>query len=142
MRSSILRKTPGGQTEEDIVRALKTTILAASALAFLAVVAGCGGGGEKYGEAMSVSDPTPLSAILSDPAGHAGHMVRIEGEIQTECPSGCWFDVRDGEGVVRVDLAPHGIAIPQRVGSNVVVEGTVSITDGRVVILGQGVELR
>jgi hypothetical protein len=124
------------------MKALKISILAAAAFAFLATVAGCGGGGEQYGAAISATDATPLSVILSDPATHDGSTVKVTGEIATECPSGCWFDLREGEAVVRVDLAPHGIAIPQRVGSNVVVEGTVRVTDGRVMILGEGVELR
>jgi len=126
------------------MRTFKIAVLAAAAFAFLAVVAGCGGGGsgEQFGEAITLTETTQLSAILTDPAAHDGSVVRVEGEIQTECPSGCWFDLIEDGAVVRVDLAPHGIAIPQRVGSNVVIEGTVRVTDGRVMILGQGVELR
>jgi len=128
------------------MRAFKTVILAAAAFAFLATIAGCGGGGggggEQFGEAITLTETTSLSAILSNPAAHDGSMVRVEGEIQTECPSGCWFNLAEDAAVVRVDLAPHGIAIPQRVGSDVVIEGTVTVTDGRVMILGQGVELR
>ena len=126
------------------MRAFKIVILAAAAFAFLATLAGCGGGGagEQFGEAVTLTEATSLSAILSDPAAHDGSTVRVEGEIQTECPTGCWFNLVDDAAVVRVDLAPHGIAIPQRVGSDVVIEGTVKVTDGQIVILGQGVELR
>ncbi len=127
------------------MKTLRTATVTAAALVFLAVLAGCGGsagGGEQFGEAMTLTETTPLSTILSDPAAHDGSTVRIEGEIQTECPSGCWFNLIDEGAVVRVDLAPHGIAIPQRVGSNVVVEGTIRVTDGQVMVLGQGVELR
>lgn len=126
------------------MRAFKIVILTAAAFAFLATIAGCGGGGggEQFGESITLTETTSLSAILSDPSAYNGSTVRVEGEIQTECPSGCWFNLVDDAAVVRVDLAPHGIAIPQRVGSNVVIEGTVRVTDGQVVVLGQGVELR
>ena len=44
--------------------------------------------------------------------------------------------------MIYVDIAPHGLAIPQRVGSKVAVEGTVSVEDGQVRFVGKGVEIR
>lgn len=127
------------------MKTLRITAAAVAALAFLAIIAGCSGtdgGGEQYGESITVAEATPLATILADPAAHAGELVRVEGEIQTECPSGCWFNIADGAAVARVDLAPHGIAIPQRVGDEVVIQGEVRVKDGQVVIYGQGVEFR
>ncbi len=125
------------------MKTLKTMLLAGAALAFLATLAGCGGGGtEQYGEAITVAERTPVADILSDPHSLDGAVVRIEGVIQSECPSGCWFTLDDDGAVIWVDLAPHGIAIPQRVGSGVVVEGTVRMTESRTMVLGSGVELR
>jgi len=125
------------------MKALRTMLLAGAALAFLATLAGCGGGGaEQYGEAISLTERTPVADILSDPQALDGTVVRIEGVIQSECPSGCWFTLDDDGAVIWVDLAPHGIAIPQRIGSPVIVEGPVRITESRTMVLGSGVELR
>lgn len=124
------------------MKTLQTILLAVAALPLLAALPGCGGSGEQYGDAFTLTNNTELAVILTSPADHDGQSVKLEGEIVAECPSGCWFTLKDGDAVVHVDLAPHGIAIPQKVGSGVTVEGTVKVTDSRVVILGQGVELR
>jgi hypothetical protein len=100
------------------------------------------GGSDQYGDKLSVTEVTAVSDILARPASYQGRTVRIEGEISRECPTGCWFDVKDGSGVIYVDIAPQGLAIPQHVGSKVVVEGTVSTERGQTEFLGKGVEIR
>jgi len=112
-----------------------------AAVAALAGLAGCGGA-ERYGDALTLSTVTAVSDILASPASFEGRTVRIEGEISRECPSGCWFDVKDGNAVIYVDIAPAGLAIPQKVGSAVAVEGAVSVEEGQVRFLGRGVEIR
>jgi hypothetical protein len=112
-----------------------------AAAAALAGLAGCGGA-ERYGDALTLSTVTAVSDVLAAPASFEGRTVRIEGEISRECPSGCWFDVKDGAATVYVDIAPAGLAIPQRVGRRVAVEGTVSVEDGQVRFIGKGVEIR
>ncbi len=133
------------------------------ALAFLLggvmLVSGCKGGaqgsmgdgvvGETTGAAQSgdqelYGEPVllPLTAIgdiLSAPREFAGKVVAIRGEIEQECPSGCWFDLKEGRAVVRVDILPAGLAIPQRVGDTATVQGTVVYKDTRVIINGTGV---
>lgn len=115
---------------------------APAALVVLAalVLSGCGGG-EQYGEKLTVTEVTAVSDILANPASFAGRTVRIEGEISRECPTGCWFDVTDGGATIYVDIAPQGLAIPQHVGSKIVVEGTVSTESGQTEFLGKGVEV-
>lgn len=101
---------------------------------------GCGGT-EQYGEKLTLTEVTTVSDILANPAAYQGRTVRIEGEIARECPTGCWFDLKDGSATIYVDIGPHGLAIPQHVGSKVVVEGTVSTGRGQTEFLGKGVEI-
>lgn len=115
--------------------------MAAVSAAAALLVTGCGGA-DQYGQEMSQADPVAISEILGRPADFEGKTVKVEGEIVTECPSGCWFDMGEGGATIHVDLGPHGIAIPQRVGSSATVEGTFRIGDGRAEIIGSGVELR
>jgi len=110
-------------------------------LCLTAGVAGCGGG-EAYGEHLSDATPTPVADVLADPSAFEDQRVKIEGEIIGECPSGCWFTLEDGTAAIHVDIAPHGLAIPQKVGSTAVVEGEVMVRDGRTMVVGSGVVIR
>jgi len=110
-------------------------------LGLSAGITGCGGG-ESYGETLSGAAVTPVSDILTDPAAFEGESVTVEGEIVGECPSGCWFTLQDGPATIHVDIAPHGLAIPQKVGSTARVEGKVAVRDGRTMVIGSGVVLR
>jgi hypothetical protein len=123
------------------VRLVGSAVLAIVAVLTGLVLGGCGRS-EQYGEKLTVTEVTTVSAILANPAAFAGRTVRIEGEISRECPSGCWFDVTNGGATIYVDIAPQGLAIPQHVGSRIVVEGTVSTVDGQTEFLGKGVEIR
>ena len=97
---------------------------------------------ERYGATLSVAEATALSDVLARPADFEGRTVRIEGSISRECPTGCWFDVDDGAVTLYVDLEPAGLAIPQRVGKTVSVEGTVAVDNGQAKLLGRAVEIR
>lgn len=116
--------------------------LAAAVTLTALVLGGCSRGPEQYGEKLTVTEITPVSDILANPGAFAGRTVRIEGEIARECPTGCWFDVRDGGATIYVDIGPQGLAIPQHVGGKVVVEGMVSTENGQTEFLGKGVEIR
>jgi hypothetical protein len=105
------------------------------------LAAGCGGG-ESFGEQLSTGATTPIAEVLADPASFEGQAVKIEGTIVRECPSGCWFELEDGSAVIHVDIAPHGLAIPQKVGATATVEGTVQARDGRTMLVGSGVVIR
>ena len=118
------------------------TIALLAAIAMLPVALASCGGSDLYGEAISDAEETPIADILSDPASFDGMEVKVAGEIGNECPTGCWFELRDGGSSLHVDIAPHGLAIPQKQGSPVTVEGTVKVTDSRLMLVGKGVEIR
>jgi hypothetical protein len=118
------------------------TIALLVAIAMLPVALASCGGGDVYGEALSGAEPTPVADILADPAAFDGEEVTLAGVIGNECPTGCWFELRDGGSSIHVDIAPHGLAIPQKQGSDVTVEGTVKVTDSRLMLVGKGVEIR
>ena len=120
------------------------TWMALSLLALLCLtsgITGCGGG-ESYGEPMSDAEPVPIAHVLADPAAFTDEAVKIEGEIVRECPSGCWFELEDETGIIYVDIAPRGLAIPQKVGGTATVEGTVMRRDGRTTLIGSGVVIK
>jgi hypothetical protein len=75
-----------------------------------------------------------IGEILQDPRGFDGKTVVVEGKIASECPSGCWFTLKDGNAVIYIDLAPSNLVIPQRKGSNAKVTAKV-ITEGSDVYL-------
>ena len=103
---------------------------------------GCGGRAEAYGNTLTDNEAVAVSAVLADPAAYNGQTVKIEGKIVSECMTGCWFGLEDDGVSIHVDIKPAGLAIPQRVGKDVVVEGTVAVEDNNVMFLGQGVEIR
>ena len=104
-------------------------------------LAGCGKS-EIYGELKSSGNATEIKDILMRPDSFSSKTVTIEGKIASECPTGCWFNVKEGEALIYVDLTPSGIAIPQKVGGRVVVEGEVLIKDGKPEIIGKGVRIK
>lgn len=112
-----------------------------AALLALALLAQSCGSVETYGEAVTLKTKTAVSDILQNPAMYDGKTVRVEGKIANECPSGCWFELRESTAIIYVDLAPRGLAIPQYVGKGVVVEGTVLVEGSRAKIHAKGVEI-
>lgn len=71
-----------------------------------------------------------IADIIRDPAAWNGTAVAVQGKIAGECGSGCWFLMDDGTGTLYVDLAPNNFAIPQISGTTVVVDGTITVTNG------------
>src|SRR5512137_1561687 len=68
--------------------------------------------------------------ILQNASAYEGKMVVIEGMIETEYPSGCWFIVNDDTGSIYVDILPSNFVIPQKRGEDARVYGKVTIKDG------------
>ncbi len=69
-----------------------------SLLLILAVFAfGCveaGPDGEPYGEALTLSETTPISSILADPEALLGETLLIEGTVLNVCEMrGCWMEI-------------------------------------------------
>ncbi|HQJ62076.1 MAG TPA: hypothetical protein PLD72_02010 [Methanothrix soehngenii] len=90
---------------------------------------------EPKGEEVKIID------ILQDAAGFEGQNVVIEGIIETECPSGCWFIVNDDTGSIYVDILPSNFVIPQKRGEDAKVYGEVVIKDGDPMIVGKMVKI-
>jgi hypothetical protein len=122
------------------MRRLTSEVLLTGLALALVAAHGCGGP-ETYGESVTVNGTTAVADILKNPAAYEGQTVKVKGTIATECPSGCWFELNDGGAPIHVDLSPGGLAIPQKVGKQVVVVGRVVVKDGRPEIHGKGVEI-
>ena len=90
---------------------------------------------EPKGEEVKIID------ILQDAADFEGQNVIVEGIIETECPSGCWFIVNDDTGSIYVDILPSNFVIPQKRGEDAKVYGEVVIKDGDPMIIGKMVKI-
>lgn len=99
---------------------------------------------QKYGQEISNRKVTAIKDILANPKGFEGKVVTIEGKIDNECSTGCWFFVKVAQGnfTIYVDIGNSGFAIPQNVGKQVLVEGTVVVKPAGVMIQGTGVEIK
>lgn len=112
-------------------------------LSLMSTLSGCGRKeAEKHGQEIADHAPTKIDAILKESGNFDGKTVTVEGEIIRECPTGCWFDIKDQAAVIHVDIKPSGFAIPQKTGKTVTVEGKVSVRDNQPIIVGTGVEIR
>ncbi|GAI95485.1 unnamed protein product [marine sediment metagenome] len=104
-------------------------------------ISGCSGNNsEKYGVDISEKETTSVKDILANSEGYLDQTVRLEGKIVRECSSGCWFFLEDETGTIFVDINPSGLSIPPKVGKKVVVEGVPENKNGRISIIGKGVE--
>ena len=104
-------------------------------------ISGCSSNNsEKYGVDISEKGITSVKDILANPDKYLDQTVRLEGKIVRECPSGCWFFLEDETGTIYVDINPSGLSIPPKVGKKVVVEGVPENKNGRISIIGKGVE--
>ena len=107
-------------------------------------ISGCSGNSsnnsERYGVDITEKEVVNTKDILSSPDKYLGQTLRLEGTIVRECPSGCWFFLKDETGTIYVDINPSGLSIPPKVGKKVVVEGVPENSNGRISINGKGVE--
>lgn len=87
------------------------------------------------------NETVKIQDIIEDVSAFEGKMVVIEGKIETECPSGCWFIVDDGSASIYVDILPSNFVIPQKRGSEVRVYGEVTTQDGDPMMIGKIVEV-
>ena len=107
-------------------------------------VSGCSGNSsdnsERYGVNITEKKVISVKDIYTNPNEYLNQTVRLEGKIVRECPSGCWFYLEDETGTIYVDINPSGLSIPTKVGKKVVVEGVPENKNGRISIVGKGVE--
>ena len=71
---------------------------------------------EKYGEALTLKEATPISAILKSPESFLGKEVLVEGTVVDVCPNkGCWIEIadpKDGEKI-KIKVKDDVIVFPQ-----------------------------
>ena len=107
----------------------------------ITITTGCGGT-ENYGAAISNRVITKVDDILRNPDAYKGKTVTIKGEILNECPTGCWFDIKDGKVVIYVNTELAQFAIPQKTGHKALVEGKFLVEGGKPKIIGTGVKVK
>ena len=113
------------------------------ALILIFSTSGCGKKDEdKYGQIIQNRTTTKIETILKEPANFDGKTVTVQGKIIRECPTGCWFEVKENSGIIYVDLNPSGFAIPQKVGKTVIVEGKILLRGDQPMLAGTGVKIK
>ena len=120
---------------------IKNFISILTILALITAIAGCSKV-ETYGERVSNHKTTPIKDILTSSKNYDGKTVTIKGKIAIECETGCWFNFKEGDAIIYVNIEPSGFAIPQRSGRNAIIEGNVAIKDGKPILIGKGVEIK
>jgi len=90
---------------------------------------------ELKGEVVNIQD------IITNEPAYDGKNVLIEGKIETECPSGCWFILNDGSASLYIDILPSNFVIPQKSGRQAKVYGEVTTKDNDPMIVGKFVEI-
>jgi len=95
---------------------------------------------ERYGVNITEKKVVSIKDIYTNPNEYLNQTVRLEGKIIRECSSGCWFFLEDNTGTIYVDINPSGLSIPPKVGKKVVVEGVPENKNGRISVVGKGVE--
>lgn len=120
---------------------IKSFIAILVIFAFIAALSGCARP-ETYGERITNRSVASVKDILLNPKDYIGKTVTVKGRIMIECETGCWFNFKEGNSIIYVDLEPSGFAIPQKGGHDATVEGNVVIKEGKTILVGKGVEVR
>ena len=81
-----------------------------------------------------------ISDILQNHKTYDGKIVIVQGRIVSECGSGCWFTLKEGNAVIYIDLAPNNLIIPQKKGSYARVIAKVVSEGSDVYLIGSKVE--
>jgi len=129
------------------MRKTKNTKLISSLFIILLIILGISGcadnidnSKEKYGVDITEKKISNIKDILVSPDEYLDRTIRLEGKIIRECGSGCWFFLEDDSGTIYVDINPSGLSIPPKIGKKVTVEGVPTNRNGRISIIGKGVE--
>jgi hypothetical protein len=85
--------------------------------------------GEAYGEPITLTEITPISAILDDPQAFVGKKVLVKGMIVEVCEMrGCWMDLASDRAYEKLQIKVEDgvIVFPLSArGKTAVAEGTV-----------------
>ena len=88
---------------------------------------------EAFGEPLTLTEVTPVSAILDSPEEFLGERVLVEGTVVEVCETrGCWMDIasdREYEKIqIKVDDGVIVFPLTAR-GKSALVEGTVEVLE-------------
>jgi len=86
-------------------------------------------------------DIVKIQDIVKNEPAYDGKDVVIQGRIETECASGCWFVLNDGSASLYVNILPSNFVIPQKSGSDAKVYGKVTTKNGDPTMIGKIVEI-
>ena len=98
---------------------------------------------ENYRDGDQDYKPVEIRQLIANSALYMDKKVMVQGSISSECPTGCWFYVKDTWGnQLKVELSYGKFAIPQRVGKNVKVEGRLALEDDQLYLVGDRVSIK
>ena len=81
----------------------------------------------QLGAPLTVTQSTPLAAIVAAPARFSGQTVRVEGTVTAVCQArGCWMQLTDNDQHVHIKMHGHSFFVPRTAsGHHARVQGTV-----------------
>ncbi|MEJ2204908.1 MAG: DUF4920 domain-containing protein [Gemmatimonadota bacterium] len=89
--------------------------------------------GTLYGEPLTLSEVTPISAILDDPESYVGEPVLVEGLVVAVCEMrGCWMDIASDREFEKIQIKVDDgvIVFPMTAeGKTALVEGVVEVLE-------------
>ena len=107
--------------------------LAGVSLIGLLLASGCG---KSSGTVLGKAPKGKSDSVLSIKGGTTAPQVVLSGVMIEKCPTaGCWFRLRDGTGVIKVDTKSAGFVVV-----NVPLETTVTVA-GKVIADGDDVQI-
>ena len=113
-----------------ILRAMR---LACVCLVCLLLAGGCG---KPQGTILGQAPKGKPNSVLSVKAGTTPAQVILNGVMIEKCPTaGCWFRLRDGTGVIKVDTKSAGFVVV-----NVPLDTKVTVA-GKVIADGNDVQI-
>jgi len=87
------------------------------------------GADQKVGKPLTLSAPTPLAQIDTQPEKYVGKVVQVRGRVTEVCEAmGCWMNIVDpvGERSIRIKVNDGEIVFPKSaVGKLATAEGTL-----------------
>ena len=106
--------------------------------AFLLLAGGCAPREARTLGSPPSGDPAPVSAART---ARDGSPLVLAGEMVEKCPAaGCWFDMRDGSGTIRVDTKNAGfVVLDVPLHARVTVAGRIKTSGGEPTLEAAGI---
>jgi hypothetical protein len=105
------------------------------------------GGASKKNDSFGAATGTVVTSvadIYKHPAKYLNETVTVEGEVSKECPTGCWWYVKDQTGEIRADSLGAGFnLLVNQEGHTVRTTGKVTkMEGGDLQLVALGAKLR